>query len=163
MKNILITIAAVVLVGCGPSKAELTLFESVKLGDIEAITQHLADGVDINAKDDWGQFTPLHYAETKNIAELLITNGAQANATARHGSTPLASAVKRGHKEVVELLIAVGADLNTINDTTFETPLDLAKGESWEDPEVKTVKSQIADLLRNHGGKTKKELEAAGK
>ena len=25
--------------------------------------------VDINAKDDWGQFTPLHYAETKNIAE----------------------------------------------------------------------------------------------
>ena len=164
MKYLLLTtIAAVVLVGCGPPKAELAFFESVKLGNIEAIKQHLADGVDINAKDDWGQFTPLHYAETKNIAELLITNGAQVNATARHGGTPLASAVKRGHKGVVELLIAVGADLNTINDTSLETPLDLTKVESWEHPEVKTVEIQIADLIRKHGGKKAEELKAEGK
>ena len=77
--------------------------------------------------------------------------------------TPLASAVKRGHKGVVELLIAVGADLNTINDTTLETQLDLTKVESWEHPEVKAVKSQIADLLRKHGGKTGEELKAEGK
>ena len=90
----------------------------------------------------------------------LITNGAQVNATARHGGTPLASAVKRGHKGVVELLIAVGADLNTINDTSLETPLDLTKVESWEHPEVKTLKIQIADLLRKHGAKTAEELKA---
>ncbi len=54
-----------------------------------------------------------------------------------------------GHKEIVELLIAKGADVNAkIEDGG--TPLDYADGE-------------IADLLRKHGGKTKKELEAAGK
>jgi len=53
--------------------------------------------------------------------------------------------------------------LNTINDTTLETPLDLTKVESWEHPEVKAVKSQIADLLRKHGGKTGEELKAEGK
>mgnify|MGYP001201902590 CR=1 FL=1 len=73
MKHLLITtIAAVLLLGCGPSKAELALFDAVKVGNIEAIKQHLSDGVDINAKDDWGGKTPSCYAETKDIGELLM-------------------------------------------------------------------------------------------
>ena len=47
-----------------------------------------------------------------------------------------------------ELLIANGADMNT-QEKHGDTPLDLADGET-------------AALLRKHGGKTKKELEAAG-
>ena len=66
----------------------------------------------------------------------------------KHGLTPLHGAAIHGHKEIVELLIAKGADVNAkTNDG--ETPLVYAKGE-------------IADLLRKHGGKTGKELKAAG-
>ena len=50
MKHLLITtIAAVVLVGCGPS---MSLHEAVRWGDIETVKQHLAAGADVNAKGD---------------------------------------------------------------------------------------------------------------
>ena len=65
------------------------------------------------------------------------------------GWTPLHDAAYAGHKETVELLIAKGADVNA-KDEDGDTPLVYAEGE-------------IADLLRKHGGKTKKELEATGK
>ena len=60
-------------------------------------------------------------------------------------------AAQFGHKEVVELLIAKGADLNA-KDTFSTTPLDYTK----RHPE-------IADLLRKHGGKTGEELKVEGK
>jgi len=50
------------------------------------------------------------------------------------------------------LLISKGAKVNTKNKFGY-TPLDMA---------IKLNKAKIADLLRKHGGKTKKELEAAG-
>ena len=78
MKHLLLTtIAAVVLVGCGPSEADRALFKAaagVELGDtsvrfsgeseagnIEAVKQHLAAGADVNAKDERGK-TPLDLA-----------------------------------------------------------------------------------------------------
>ncbi len=45
------TIAAVVLVGCGPS---LDIHEAANTGNIEAVKQHLADGVDVNVTADGG-------------------------------------------------------------------------------------------------------------
>ena len=55
------------------------------------------------------------------------------------GRTSLHWAVKEKHKEIVEMLIANSADVNTENDRV-ETPLNYSKGE-------------IADLLCKHGGK----------
>ena len=52
-------------------------------------------------------------------------------------------------KEIVELLIEKGADVNA-KDQKGKTPLDTAYG-------------QTADLLRKHGAKTSEELDAAGK
>ena len=50
MKNILLTtIAAVLVVGCGPS---VDIHEAARTGNIEAIKQHLAKGVDVDAKDE---------------------------------------------------------------------------------------------------------------
>jgi len=49
MKQLLITIAGVVLVGCGPS---LDIHQAAKDGNIEAVKQHLAAGTDVNAKDE---------------------------------------------------------------------------------------------------------------
>ena len=89
-------------------------------GNIEAVTQHLAAGADVNAKGN-GELTPLH------------------------------EATRGGRKGIAELLIAKGADVNA-KDWRGRTPLDFAKRQP-----------EIADLLRKHGGKTKKELEAEAK
>ena len=58
-----------------------------------------------------------------------------------------------GHKEIAELLIAKGANMNTKNDFG-KTPLDSA---------IQLKLTETADLLRKHGGKTGEELKAAGK
>ena len=58
--------------------------------------------------------TPLHFASNSEIAEMLIVAGADVNAKAR-GSTPLHNAAYRGLKEIVELLIAKGANINPMN------------------------------------------------
>ena len=62
MKHLLLTIiAAVVLVGCGPTKAEQSLIDAAESGNIEAVKQHLAADTDVKAKADNG-FPPLHLA-----------------------------------------------------------------------------------------------------
>ena len=79
MKHILTTIAAVVLVGCGTS---ISIHKAAEEGNIEVVKQHLATGVDVNAKNDRGRTPLLRAAEygRKEIVELLITNGADVNA-----------------------------------------------------------------------------------
>ena len=58
-------------------------------------------------------------------------------------------AAKGGDVEAVKKFLADGADVNA-RDRMGRTPLDSAKGET-------------AELLREHGGKTRKELKAEGK
>ena len=181
MKHILITIAAVLLAGCGesqqsaPSKevkpaepiAEAKKpeppkaivpdisFHSAAHGDIKAIKQHIAAGTDVNAKDKEGD-TPLHVAamyNNKEIAELLIAKGADMEAKSKLGHTPLHVAAMLGKKETTELLINNGADLNAKLDSG-NTPLDFA---------INFKHSEIADLLRKHGAKTAEELKAEEK
>ncbi len=86
-------------------------------GDLAGVQAELDKGVDVNAKDEQGEigqrgWTPLHNAATKEIAELLIAEGADVNAKGYLDGTPLHPAAWYGHKEVVELLIANGADVN---------------------------------------------------
>ena len=124
MKHLpLTTIAAVVLVGCGPPKPpDISIHKAAFQGNIEAVKQHIAAGTDVNAKDFFGK-TPLHHA----------VNGSR--------------------KETVNFLLAKGADVNAMK-TDGMTPLDMASMNSH---------NEVADLLRKHGGKTKKELKAEGK
>jgi ankyrin repeat protein len=56
-------------------------------------------------------------------------------------------------QEIAKLLIAKGANINTI-DVNGETAMDRAVSEG---------KKETADLLRKHGGKTGEELKAEGK
>ena len=139
---------------------DISIHDAVKTGNIEAVKQHLAAGADVNAKDINGR-TSLYYAAFKRhdeIAELLIAAGADVNAKSRTGTTPLHNAAMIGHKEIIELLIAKGVDVNAKIESgmNFEgdTPLDLA---------IIRKHTEIADLLRKHGGKTGEELKAEGK
>ena len=75
------------------------------------------------------------------------------NAKAGFGSTPLHDAAFSDLKEVAELLIANGADVN-VKSKFGETPLDLA---------IINNETETADLLRKHGGKTGEELKAEQK
>ena len=63
--------------------------------------------------------------------------------------TPLHFAAENGQKEVAELLIVAGANVNT-KDFENKTPLDEA---------IKYKRTEIENLLRKHGGKTGEELK----
>ena len=47
MKHLLITIAAVGLVGCGPN-----IYDAAGSGNIGAVKKHLDSGADVNEKDN---------------------------------------------------------------------------------------------------------------
>ena len=120
MKQLLITIAAVVLVGCGESSSEL-LLQSVIDGNVEAIKQHLADGADVNVKDEARGLTPLHFATQngqKEIVELLIADGADVNAKMNNGMTPLdcSALIPPGSNktEIVDLLRKHGGEASGV-------------------------------------------------
>ena len=113
----------------------------------------IANGADVNAKDDYGGKTPLYDAikDHKEIVELLLAKGADLNVKPEIGYPLLHEATRWGRTEVVELLIANGANVNAKTRGAGATPLDTALFN----------KKEITALLRKHGGKTKKELEAA--
>ena len=120
MKQLLITIAAVVLVGCGEPSSEL-LQQSVTDGNVEAVKQHLADGADVNVKDEARGLTPLHFATQngqKEIVELLIADGADVNAKMNNGMTPLdCSALippSSNKTEIVDLLSKHGSEASGV-------------------------------------------------
>jgi hypothetical protein len=137
MQQLLITIAAVVLVGCGASEPpeppdisthdaakkgnpeDVKLHDAAEKGNLEAVKQHLAAGANVNAKDDDG-WTPLH------------------------------SAAFKGHKKIAELLIAKGASVNA-KGYMEQTPLDVATH-----PDNPNDIAETTLLLRKNGGKTGK-------
>ena len=128
MKLLNTTIAAVVLVGCGksqqsapapetkpvepvsvaatPEPPDISIHEAAMKGNIEAVKQHLAAGIDVNVKDNIG-LTPLHMAAgdgRKEVAELLIAKGAEVNMKNKYSKTPLDWAIDFKHTETAELL-----------------------------------------------------------
>ena len=145
----------------------ISIHDAAKKGNIEAVKQHIAAGTNVNMKNQ-NEMTPLHKAAQygrREVAELLITKGADVNAKNVYEETPLHYAAYQSSVEVAELLIANGADINAKRGNG-QTPIDAAKNAKSpfkESPKEKAAKKEIIDLLRKHGGKTKKELEAKGK
>ena len=87
-------------------------------------------------------------------AQKAIVKGTDLNTRDRNGRTALHDAAQYGHKEIIEMLIAKGEDVNAKEDRDGRTPLDLA---------IRKKQSETAALLRTHGAKTNEELEAEGK
>jgi len=154
---------------------------SVISNDVEMLKNLLSSGINVNVKDDLGN-TPLDYANDK-MTEFLSNHGAKTSdelklneskltASARDGDiqkvrsyltigVDVNSIDEDGHTmlhwninpEIIELLIASGADINIIS-KHGRTALDFA---------LMRKHKEAADLLRKHGGKTGEELKAEGK
>ena len=131
MKQLLITIAAVVMVGCGPSQApKISLFEAAVNGDLKAIRQHIAIGTDISENTTDRTETPL-------VGAILLSKGWYNTGY---------------HKiKVLQLLISNGADVNVITDDE-KTCLDIA---------MLMNEYEIIRFLQKNGAKTARELRGA--
>jgi len=136
MKHILIIIAAVLLVGCGHNPEGL-LRKACLDGNIEAVKQHIADGVDINAPNTYG-WTALHFAQTKGIVELLIANGADVNVQSDIGYTPLDGAIEDNHTEIADLLRKHGGK------SGVEHSIHVAAGGRGRKGNIEAVKRYLA-------------------
>jgi ankyrin repeat protein len=90
---------------------------------------------------DFEVFAAVHSGDVREVSEV-ISKGANINATngSFWGDTPLHYAVRQGHKKIVELLLAKGADVNGRN-RNGETPIDVVGSQD---------RHEIARLLVTH-------------
>jgi len=88
--------------------------------------------------------SPLFYANSKEMVELLLANKADVNATNYAGQTPLFRAAWNGKSELVEALLARGADAK-ITSEWFGSPLQAAVLLGNDSA------AHIAELLLAHG------------
>ena len=151
MKYLITAIAALVLVGCGNPEADRALLKAAERGNIKAVKQQLAAGADVDAKGGWLGGTPLHYAVSKGHKKIVELLIAKGADVHEKAKDGTTPLHSATTKEIAELLITEGADVNP-QSKNFGTPLDLA---------IQVKNTKIADLLRKHGGKTGEELKAA--
>ena len=123
MKHLLLTtIAAVVLVGCGPS---VDIWTGAQTGNIEAVKRHLADGVDVNSKSDIGR-TPLDVAiafKQPLITDLLRKHGGKTRDELKAAES-IVVAVELGNIEAVKQHLNDGTEVNA-KGGTGRAPLHL--------------------------------------
>jgi hypothetical protein len=92
-----------------------------------------------------------------------LAAGTDVDAMSIYENTLLHSAAWNGHTEIIQLLIAEGANGHAVTGRN-ETPLDWAEKVRLTDTsEKKATKKEIPKLLRKHGGKTSEELKAEKK
>ena len=87
------------------------LHQAVRDYDLEKIGKILTQGTDVNEKD-WLGYAPLHWAiyfGYPDVAEILISEGANPNILSDTGRTPLEIATEMGYERLVELLRKHGA------------------------------------------------------
>ena len=103
----------------------MDIFDAAINGDLKAVEQLIREGVDVNAKNSIC-ITPLHWAKSGEIAQLLIAAGADVNARDLDGNTPLQWARS---EDVVKVLLEAGADPSIVNNEG-QRPEDRARDEN---------------------------------
>ena len=112
-------------------------------GDTEKTSQLLAEGVEIDGKNEYGN-TALMIATLEGHLEIvksLIARGADVNQRNRAGLTALMLASKKGYLEIVKALLAAGADVN-VRTKGGVTALFAAKSEGH---------TAVVEILRKAG------------
>ncbi|KAL3359302.1 hypothetical protein AABB24_016057 [Solanum stoloniferum] len=91
-----------------------TLHRAARKGDVADIKKCIAEGANVNGKDQNG-WTPLHSAAFKGrveVVKVLVNNRAKLDIVDYVGYTPLHLAIEAGQKDVAMYLIAQGARAN---------------------------------------------------
>ena len=118
---LLLLLLPLVLVGC-EKEEEVDLVKNLcwacRDGDLRGVTSAIRAGANVNTQDCGGY----------------------------NQGTPLVIAAQRNSKEVLELLIENGADVNLTGRGMVHKPLDWAIMRNY---------SEIIDILRKHGAETK--------
>ena len=175
MKTITVIILIVTLLILSPTFGQektvpsLSLDAAILQGNIDAVSQHINAGTDLNKKDQWGS-TPLIIATTFGktvISKALIENGADMTIGNNEGSTPLHIAALLCRTEIVKALLDKGADRYIRNNngaTAFDivaVPFDDDKkiydtlgaglkplGLELDYEQIKMTRPKIAEMLR---------------
>ncbi len=88
--------------------------DASKRGDLRIIRNLVEQGMDVNARDGFGQTALMLAAHHGHdaVVETLIAHGADLNVTAKYGLSALMLAVVAGHAQVARRLAKAGADLS---------------------------------------------------
>jgi uncharacterized protein len=113
--------------------------DAIRNGDAEIVRDLLARGIDLNARDRYGQTGLMlaAHAGHRDIVQILIDHGAALNITAKFGLNALMLAVIAGHKDIAQALARAHADL-TLRGTgapgfAGKTAADLAAARGWNE------------------------------
>ena len=162
----------------GKSTAKATsLWDAARTGDIAVLKQHLAKGMDIDAKDEGGG-TALGLAALAGQTEavkFLIEKDADVSFAGGDNNTPLHGAAFLGQVGAAKLLVDAGAKVNAQNNKG-ETPIDSGAAEWSEEIQgivqfisaivqiktdvnkVRTGRPKVVALLKENGGKSGRDL-----
>ena len=125
------------------SEPPISLQEAAAGGNVEAVKSMIAQGIDVDGREDGFHKTALHRAAIsgqKEVAELLLDKGADIDARDYYLTSALHYSLENDRKEIAGLLIDRGADVNVRNGRG-ETPLHSA---------VENDRKEIAELLIAH-------------
>jgi len=104
---------------------EVDIFIAAEQGNLQAVKELIENNPQLISAVDQGGYTVLHKAAYNNhidIAEYLLSKGADINATSGSGSTPLHGAAFHGHPDMVRFLLDRGASIDIVNAGGY-TPL----------------------------------------
>jgi ankyrin repeat protein len=127
---------------------------AVEQGDTQTVRHYLDLGINANSRVNNQNL--LHFAGSKEVAELLIAKGADVNAKGAYGWTPLHMAASSDRIKVAQTLIAKGADINAWGEDQFgpcnticTTPLFWAR--STEMAKLLIAKGADVNAKNKHG------------
>lgn len=125
----LIAVSAVSLILFNPTLSFAgPLHDAAMKGDVARVKSLIRRGANVNATTSEDRRTPLYLAisrRKKNVARILVVNGADVNAVTKNNQTALHEAARNGMADMTRLLLANWADPN-IQDEQGNTPLVLA-------------------------------------
>lgn len=146
---------------------------AVELNNLDMVNFFLDNGADIKT----GNMRPslLHFAPSKEMAELLVKRGVDVNAEDNDGFTALAMAVRNNYYDVAKFLIEKGADVNRANDADI-VPLCYVQTKKMAEllidngaainsigeggtPLDRATDEEIRQFLISRGAKSAKDLE----
>src|SRR5262249_37196337 len=113
----------------GATGRDVRLVDAARRADARAVRTLLHDRVDVNSRDAEGS-TALAwavYADSAEIAALLIEAGADANAANEYGETPLSIACRNRSSALIDRLLTAGANPNAAKpngETVLMTAVD---------------------------------------